>query len=167
MRGYWLYGTTERKLINHRKFKTGTARPGIFIFFLSSNANNYHKNFDTRIPFRKRNGTAVFTKRLGNVFDEDESQTYLPAHFLTYSELKTNNLFPLKNNSTTEINDLAERKNDSAAATNDFAGQKNDFAELKNDFADYVKASFSLKNEVFQVKSNSVTGKCGMGEYFN
>ena len=168
MRGYWLDGTTERKLIKHRKFETSITRPGITLFFNATRTNNYHKNFDKRISYRKRNGNAVFTKRLGNVFDEDESITYLPAYFLNCSAQKTNFFFPLINNSTTEINDLAERKNDSAAVANDFAGLKNDFAdatdnfaELRNDFAavtnDFAAATndfAELRNDFAELKND-------------
>ena len=129
-------GTTERKLFEHRKFETSIARPGITLFFNATRTNNSHKIFDKRISARKRNRYTVFTKRLGNVFDEPDSKTYLPAHFLTYSAQKTNYLFPLINNSNTEINDLADRKNDSAAVANDFAESKNDLADVVNDFAE-------------------------------
>ena len=55
MRGYWLDGTTERKLIKHRKFETSITRPGITLFFKATRTNNYHKNSDKRISARKRN----------------------------------------------------------------------------------------------------------------
>ena len=129
-------GTTERKLFEYRKFKTSITRQGITLFFYATPINNSHKIFDKRISARKRNRYTVFTKRLGNVFDEPDSKTYLPAHFLTYSAQKTNYLFPLINNSNTEINDLADRKNDSAAVANDFAESKNDLADVVNDFAE-------------------------------
>jgi len=131
-----LDGTTERKLFEYRKFKTSITRQGITLFFYATPINNSHKIFDKRISARKRNRYTVFTKRLGNVFDEPDSKTYLPAHFLTYSAQKTNYLFPLINNSNTEINDLADRKNDSAAVANDFAESKNDLADVVNDFAE-------------------------------
>ena len=179
-------GTTERKLFEYRKFKTSITRQGITLFFYATPINNSHKIFDKRISARKRNRYTVFTKRLGNVFDEPDSKTYLPAHFLTYSAQKTNYLFPLINNSNTEINDLADRKNDSspdtndfaewkcdsaaiandfaeskndfAAATNDFAEVRNDFAEGKNDFADRIKSLFLIINEVFRVKHAVLAG---------
>jgi len=160
-----LDGTTERKLFEYRKFKTSITRQGITLFFYATPINNSHKIFDKRISARKRNRYTVFTKRLGNVFDEPDSKTYLPAHFLTYSAQKTNYFFPLTNDSTTKINDLAERKNDSAAVANDFAEVKNgfaelknDFAELKNDFADRIKSLFLIINEVFRVKHAVLAG---------
>jgi len=184
-----LDGTTERKLFEYRKFKTSITRQGITLFFYATPINNSHKIFDKRISARKRNRYTVFTKRLGNVFDEPDSKTYLPAHFLTYSAQKTNYLFPLINNSNTEINDLADRKNDSspdtndfaewkcdsaaiandfaeskndfAAATNDFAEVRNDFAEQKNDFADCTKPLFSRINAVFSIKPDRLAGKTG------
>ena len=150
-------GTTERKLFEYRKYKTGAARPGISIFFLSSNANNYHKNFDKRIPFRKRNGNAVFTKRLGNVFDEDESIIYLPAHFSTDPDKKTNYFFPLINNSDTEINDLAESKNDSAAVANDFAELRSDFAAVTDDVAELRSDFAAVTNDFAELKNDFAT----------
>lgn len=174
MRGNWLDGTTERKLFEHRKFETSITRQGITLFFNAAYANNYHKNFDKRISYRKRNGNALFTKRLGNVFDESESITYLPAHFSTDPDKKTNCFFPLTNDSTTEINDLAELKNDSTADTNGFAelkydsaavvndsaGLKNDsaavtngFAEVKNDFADSTNDFAGLRNDFAELRN--------------
>ena len=154
MRGYWLDGTTERKLIKHRKFETSITRPGITLFFKATRTNNYHKNSDKRISARKRNRYTVFTKRLGNVFDETESITYLPAHFLTYSAQKTNYLFPLINNSNTEINNLADRKNESAAATNDSAELRNGFADITNDFADVEHDFAELENDPAELKND-------------
>ena len=46
MRGYWLDGTTERKLIKHRKFETSITHPGITLFFITTRTNNYHNNSD-------------------------------------------------------------------------------------------------------------------------
>ena len=161
MRGYWLDGTTERKLIKHRKFETSITRPGITLFFKATRTNNYHKNSDKRISARKRNRYTVFTKRLGNVFDEPDSKTYLPAHFLTYSAQKTNYLFPLINNSNTEINDLADRKNDSSPDTNDFAEWRcdsaavaHDFADVAHDFADVANDFAELENDPAELKND-------------
>ena len=161
MRGYWLDGTTERKLIKHRKFETSITRPGITLFFKATRTNNYHKNSDKRISARKRNRYTVFTKRLGNVFDEPDSKTYLSTRFFTYSAQKTNYFFPFTNNSNTEINDLADRKNDSSPDTNDFAEWKcdsaaiaNDFAESKNDFAAATNDFAEVRNDFAELRND-------------
>jgi len=174
MRGYWLDGTTERKLIKHRKFETSITRPGITLFFKATRTNNYHKNSDKRISARKRNRYTVFTKRLGNVFDEPDSKTYLSTRFFTYSAQKTNYFFPFTNNSNTEINDLADRKNDSSPDTNDFAEWKcdsaaiaNDFAESKNDFAAATNDFAELKNDFAELRNDFAAVTNGFAEVRN